>query len=153
MPESKAPINAHERGNSTSKDRTRAMFVKQRTAEVFHHQHGFKLTKAQLRDIYTTILGMNRDQLMDVAKDPDLPFWIEPIIAKILADRKTGKVDMIESMFDRAFGKPDQNIIAETSAPELTPFTDDELQLIEATLTERIAERGPAINTSGTGTA
>ncbi len=85
--------------------------------DYFLDEHNVKLSKSQTQDIIKTILGKTRKELIDLAKNDDLPFWVALIVNKAQRDFKKGSMHVLDVLFDRVYGKPkeeiDQNIIAE----------------------------------------
>jgi hypothetical protein len=85
--------------------------------DYFLDEHNVKLSKSQTQDIIKTILGKTRKELVDLAKNDDLPFWVALIVNKAQRDFKKGSMHVLDVLFDRVYGKPkeeiDQNIIAE----------------------------------------
>ena len=85
--------------------------------DYFLDEHNVKLSKSQTQYIIKTILGKTRKELVDLAKNDDLPFWVALIVNKAQRDFKKGSMHVLDVLFDRVYGKPkeeiDQNIIAE----------------------------------------
>jgi hypothetical protein len=44
--------------------------------EHFLQEHNLKLSKSQTQDIIKNILGKTRSELVELAKNDELPFWI-----------------------------------------------------------------------------
>ncbi|GAG35373.1 unnamed protein product, partial [marine sediment metagenome] len=42
----------------------------------FLAEHNVRLTKSQTQDIVKTLLSKTRSELMELAKDESLPFWV-----------------------------------------------------------------------------
>ena len=82
--------------------------------DYFLSEHNLKLSKGQTQDIIQVILGKTRKELIDLAKNDDLPFWISLIAKKAEQDYKKGSIHLLDILFDRVYGKPkevvDQNI-------------------------------------------
>jgi len=86
--------------------------------EVFLDEYNVKITKSQTEDIIKGILSKSRSELIDLAKNDDLPFWVAMIAKKATRDYEKGSIHLLELLFDRVYGKPketvDQNIEAKT---------------------------------------
>jgi len=82
--------------------------------EVFLDEYNVKITKTQTEDIIKSILSKNRSELIELAKNEELPFWISMIAKKATRDYERGSIHLLELLFDRVYGKPketiDQNI-------------------------------------------
>ncbi len=82
--------------------------------EVFLSEYNVKITKTQTEDIIKSILSKNRSELIELAKNEELPFWISMIAKKATRDYERGSIHLLELLFDRVYGKPketvDQNI-------------------------------------------
>lgn len=86
--------------------------------EIFLDEYNVKLSKSQTEEIIKGVLSRTRSELMELAKNDDLPFWISMIANKATKDYKKGSIHLLELLFDRVYGKPketvDQNIEAKT---------------------------------------
>ena len=86
--------------------------------QVFLDEYNVKITKSQTEDIIKGILSKSRSELIDLAKNDDLPFWVAMIAKKATRDYEKGSIHLLELLFDRVYGKPketvDQNIEAKT---------------------------------------
>jgi hypothetical protein len=82
--------------------------------EVFLAEYNVKITKSQTEDIIKGILSKSRSELIQLAKNDDLPFWVAMIAKKATRDYEKGSIHLLELLFDRVYGKPketvDQNI-------------------------------------------
>jgi hypothetical protein len=58
--------------------------------EHFLQEHNLKLSKSQTQDIIKNILGKTRSELVELAKNDELPFWIALIANKAQRDFKKG---------------------------------------------------------------
>ena len=61
-------------------------------SEYFLSEHNLKLSKSQTQDIIKTILGKTKSELMELAKNDDLPFWVSLIAKKATRDFEKGSV-------------------------------------------------------------
>jgi len=76
----------------------------------FFDEHNLKLSKTQTQDIIRVILGKTRSQLVELAKNDDLPFWVSLIVNKAQRDYKKGSMHVLDVLFDRVYGKPKEEI-------------------------------------------
>lgn len=76
----------------------------------FLEEHNLKLTKGQTQDIIKTILGKTRTELVELAKNDDLPFWIALIANKAQRDFQKGSIHILDVLFDRVYGKPKEEV-------------------------------------------
>jgi hypothetical protein len=86
--------------------------------EVFLDEYNIKLSKSQTDEIIKGILSKTRTELIELAKNDDLPFWVSMIAKKATRDYEKGSIHLLELLFDRVYGKPretiDQTIEAKT---------------------------------------
>lgn len=86
--------------------------------DVFLSEYNVKLSKSQTEEIIKNILSKSRSELIELAKNDDLPFWISMIAKKATRDYERGSIHLLELLFDRVYGKPketvDQHIEAKT---------------------------------------
>lgn len=78
--------------------------------EYFSEEHGVLLSKTQSQDIIKAILGKTRKELIELAKDEDLPFWISLIAKKAQRDFEKGSLHILDVLFDRVYGKPKEEV-------------------------------------------
>ena len=82
--------------------------------EFFLSEYNIKLSSSQTNEIIKGILSKSRSELVDLAKNEDLPFWVSMIAKKATRDYEKGSIHLLELLFDRVYGKPketiDQNI-------------------------------------------
>ena len=82
--------------------------------EMFLAEYNVKLSRSQTEDIIKSILSKSRGELIELAKNDGLPFWISMIAKKATRDYDKGSIHLLEILFDRVYGKPkeriDQNI-------------------------------------------
>jgi len=74
--------------------------------EVFLAEYNVKLSAGQTSDIIQSILTKSRSELMALAKNDELPFWISMIAKKATRDYERGSIHLLELLFDRVYGKP-----------------------------------------------
>ena len=82
--------------------------------EIFLDEYNVRLSKSQTEEIIKNILTKSRSELIELAKNDDLPFWVSMIAKKATRDYERGSIHLLELLFDRVYGKPketvDQNI-------------------------------------------
>lgn len=78
--------------------------------DYFLAEHNLKLTKSQSQDIIKTILGKTRAELMELAKNDNLPFWVALIAKKATRDFEKGSIHILDVLFDRVYGKPKEEV-------------------------------------------
>jgi hypothetical protein len=74
--------------------------------EVFLAEYNVKLSAGQTSDIIQSILTKSRTELIELAKNDQLPFWISMIAKKATRDYERGSIHLLEILFDRVYGKP-----------------------------------------------
>ena len=78
--------------------------------DYFLAEHNLKLTKSQSQDIIRTILGKTKSELMELAKNDELPFWVSLIAKKATRDFEKGSIHILDVLFDRVYGKPKEEV-------------------------------------------
>ena len=76
----------------------------------FLAEHNLKLSKSQAQDMIKVILGKTREELVDLAKNNELPFWVALIVKKAQKDYMKGSIHILDVLFDRVYGKPEQGM-------------------------------------------
>ena len=76
----------------------------------FFEEQNLKLNKTQTQDIIRVILGKTRKDLVEMAKNEDLPFWVSLIVNKAQRDFKKGSIHILDVLFDRVYGKPKEEL-------------------------------------------
>lgn len=76
----------------------------------FLDEHNIRLTKTQMQDMIMVILGKNKKELIDLAKNDELPFWISLIAKKAERDFNKGSIHILDVLFDRVYGKPKEEV-------------------------------------------
>jgi len=74
--------------------------------EVFLAEYNVKLSSGQTNDIIQSRLSKSRSELIELAKNDELPFWIAMIAKKATRDYERGSIHLLELLFDRVYGKP-----------------------------------------------
>tara|TARA_R110002096_G_scaffold390091_2_gene584517 strand:- start:2323 stop:2742 length:420 start_codon:yes stop_codon:yes gene_type:complete len=87
--------------------------------DFFIEEHNLKLSKSQTQDIIKNILGRTRGELMELAKNDELPFWISLIARKAQRDFDRGSIHILDVLFDRVYGKPKEEV--ETIITDVKP--------------------------------
>lgn len=82
--------------------------------KLFLSEYHFKLSNSQANEIITSMLGRTRNELLELAKNEDLPFWVSMIVKKAHKDYNTSSIELIEKLFDRVYGKPKQDVEVNT---------------------------------------
>lgn len=80
--------------------------------EVFLAEYNVKLSKSQTEEIIKGILSKSRSELVELAKNDELPFWISMIAKKATRDYEKGSIHLLELLFDRVYGKPQEKVEA-----------------------------------------
>ena len=78
--------------------------------EHFLDEHNVKLSKGQVQDIIKNVLGKSRSELVELAKNDQLPFWIALIAKKAQRDYEKGSIHILDVLFDRVYGKPKEEV-------------------------------------------
>ena len=78
--------------------------------EHFLDEHNVKLSKSQVQDIIKNVLGKSRSELVELAKNDELPFWIALIAKKAQRDYEKGSIHILDVLFDRVYGKPKEEV-------------------------------------------
>lgn len=78
--------------------------------DYFFAEHNLRLTKTQMQDIVTVILCKNKKELIELAKNDELPFWVSLIAKKAERDFNKGSIHILDVLFDRVYGKPKEEV-------------------------------------------
>jgi hypothetical protein len=76
----------------------------------FLDEHNLKLSKSQVQDMIQVILGKNKKELIELAKNDELPFWVSLIAKKAERDFNKGSIHILDVLFDRVYGKPKEEV-------------------------------------------
>lgn len=78
--------------------------------EFFLSEYNIKLSSSQTNEIIKGILSKSRSELVELAKNEDLPFWVSMIAKKATRDYEKGSIHLLELLFDRVYGKPKETL-------------------------------------------
>ena len=78
--------------------------------DYFFAEHNLKLSKTQTQDIIQVILGKTKKELMELASNDELPFWVALIAKKAKRDFDKGSIHILDVLFDRVYGKPKEEV-------------------------------------------
>lgn len=78
--------------------------------EFFLSEYNIKLSSSQTNEIIKSILSKSRSELVELAKNEDLPFWVSMIAKKATRDYEKGSIHLLELLFDRVYGKPKETL-------------------------------------------
>ena len=76
--------------------------------DLFLQDYHFKLSNSQANEIIQGLLGKTKDELVELANNKEVPFWITLIAKKAQMDFNAGSIELLEKLFDRVYGKPKQ---------------------------------------------
>jgi len=79
-------------------------------SQYFSEEHGVQLSKSQAQDIIKSILSKTKSELVEMAKNDSLPFWISLIAKKAQRDFEKGSLHILDVLFDRVYGKPKEEL-------------------------------------------
>lgn len=85
--------------------------------EYFLGEHNLRLSKGQTAQMIEAFLSKSKKEIFQLAKNEELPFWFEMLVNKAVKDHKKGSIELVEKLWDRIYGKPNQN---EEKEPEKT---------------------------------
>ena len=105
-PENLKPFPKGVSGNPAGRPKKIETVIK----EHFLEEHNLKLTKTQSQDIIKNILGKTRKELVEMATNEELPFWIALIAKKAQRDFEKGSIHILDVLFDRVYGKPKEEV-------------------------------------------
>jgi hypothetical protein len=77
----------------------------------FLAEHNLRLTKGQAQAMIQVILGKTKNELIEMANNNDLPFWVALIAKKANRDWEKGSIHILDVLFDRVYGKPKEEVV------------------------------------------
>jgi hypothetical protein len=86
--------------------------------DVFLQEFNLGLSHSQANEIISGILAMTREELMNVAKNDEAPFWISMIAKKATRDYERGSIHLLEVLMDRVYGKPKETVDQTVTMPQ-----------------------------------
>ena len=86
--------------------------------DVFLQEFNLGLSYSQANEIISGILAMTREELMNVAKNDQAPFWISMIAKKATRDYERGSIHLLEVLMDRVYGKPKETVDQTVTMPQ-----------------------------------
>lgn len=105
-----------------------------------------ELSKEDYYKVIRFLMECTPGELKKISKDESTPMWVSNIISAIFTDIKYGKINTLNTFFNRLFGKPTQTIESEIEGIvnhkfeiDLSVLTDEEL-LQYSVLLEKIRE-------------
>ena len=102
--------------------------------DYFLDEHNIRLTKTQMQDMIMVILGKNKKELIELAKNDELPFWVSLIAKKAERDFSKGSIHILDVLFDRVYGKPKEEVNQTVQQVEI--FKSIDLSVIKDDSTE-----------------
>ncbi len=67
-----------------------------------------ELSKEDYYKVIRYLMERTPGELKRIAKDENIPVWVSNIISAIFMDMKAGRINTLNTVFDRLFGKPTQ---------------------------------------------
>ena len=86
--------------------------------DVFLQEFNLGLSHSQANEIISGILAMTREELMNVAKNDEAPFWISMIAKKATRDYERGSIHLLEVLMERVYGKPKETVDQTVTMPQ-----------------------------------
>lgn len=79
---------------------------KQLTAQMESNKISIELSKEDFNHLQQWVLERNKEELQQIAKNPQTPVFLVNMIMAIISDTKSGSYGTIERTYERIFGKP-----------------------------------------------
>jgi hypothetical protein len=105
-PDGAKPFKKGQSGNPNGRPKKIETILK----DHFLDEHNLKLSKSQVQDMIQVILGKNKKELIELAKNDELPFWVSLIAKKAERDFNKGSIHILDVLFDRVYGKPKEEV-------------------------------------------
>jgi hypothetical protein len=78
--------------------------------DYFLAEHNIKISNSQVSDMIKVLLGKTREEILDMAKNNQMPWWVSLIANKIHRDFQKGSMHVLEILLDRVYGKPKETV-------------------------------------------
>jgi len=89
--------------------------------EYFLGEHNLRLSKGQTAQMIEAFLSKSKKEIFQLAKNEELPFWVEMLVNKAVKDHKKGSIELVEKLWDRIYGKPN-NTDEKENEPKAPPI-------------------------------
>jgi hypothetical protein len=73
--------------------------------EHFLGEHNIRLSNSQTNELIQSFLSKPMNELLELANNNELPFWVAMLVKKATMDYKKGSMELLEKLWDRVFGK------------------------------------------------
>lgn len=100
------------------------------------------LSENDYNDIFALLSSMNKEQIGELIKNPNIPLAVVCYIKAIKTDLESGETKTLDKIIERRFGKP--NVKAEVNSNvsvtkiDVKNLTDDELAVLEKLADEEL---------------
>lgn len=136
-PENVKPFE-FKKGQITNPD-GRPKSIASRLKELGYLGHNEKLlTRSQIEELIRLTLSKTKAELTEMAKDPNVPYWITLIANAAAKNAQKGTIDILGFSLDRTIGKATTPI--ELSGKDGKPIEFNSLHITEEEVEKRILE-------------